>query len=94
MTQRKGRNRCALALTTGDRIEGTVLFAHPQRLIAVVAENMDGAIVHFGIDPAAGRSMISVWLSRWGGTAGETKAFAVRAQKALDQAFAATTAAT
>ncbi len=82
-----GGDRCAFTLTAGDRIEGRVVFGHPGRQLLVAAENLGDALFRLSLDRAGGRSMIQVWLSMWGRTAEETRAFESRAQRALDAAL-------
>jgi hypothetical protein len=83
-----GGDHAALRLTTGDRIEGEVVFAHPSRQIVIADGNLDGALVRLSVDRAAGEAMVSVWVSHWGSDSSQAKALTSRAQEALDRAFA------
>lgn len=83
-----GGDHASLRLTTGDRVEGEVVFAHPGRQIVVADRNLDGALVRLSVDRAAGEAMVSVWVSHWGKDSSRAKALTSRAQEALDRAFA------
>ena len=83
-----GGDHVSLQLTTGDRIEGEVVFAHAARQIVVADRNLDGALVRLSVDRAAGEAMVSVWVSHWGKDSSRAKALTSRAQEALDLAFA------
>jgi uncharacterized protein YndB with AHSA1/START domain len=83
-----GGDRCAFSLTTGDPVEGRVVFAHPGRQLLVSAENLGDALFRLSLDRAAGRSMVQVWLSTWAGSRADAQGFQTRAQAAIDRMLA------
>jgi uncharacterized protein YndB with AHSA1/START domain len=81
---RPAGDRVRLVLTTGDVIEGVVLFAVPGRQLLVRAENLGGSVFRLATDRAGGRSLTQVTLSSWRMAPGQVGAFAARVQAALE----------
>jgi uncharacterized protein YndB with AHSA1/START domain len=77
-----------LRFSTGDTIEGRVLWSFPGRQIIIDAENFGHALVRLSLDRAAGRSMVQAWVSSWTLPEQDVQAFAARLRKALDRAMA------
>jgi uncharacterized protein YndB with AHSA1/START domain len=81
-------DRCRLDLSTGDTLDGRVVWIYPGRQLLVAADNFSNALVRLSLDRAAGVTMAQVWLSSWRLPAQEVDAFGVRLRKALDRAMA------
>jgi hypothetical protein len=56
---------CTLVLTTGDIVDGRVVFARPGRQLLIAASTLGDALFRLSVDRAAGEAMIQVWLSTW-----------------------------
>ena len=83
-----GGDRCHLDLSTGDTIDGRVIWTHPGRQLLVAAENFNDGLFRLSLDRAAGVTTAHVWLSSWRLPPQEVVAFGVRLRKALDRAIA------
>lgn len=77
-------DRVRLELVTGDVVLGPVLFAAPNRQLLVRAENLGDSLFRLATDRAGGRSLAQVTLSSWGTRGPDVRAFATRAQAALN----------
>jgi hypothetical protein len=74
---------CALELSTGDRIDGHVTFAHPGRQLVVATEGFGNGLFRLSLDRADGKALIQVWLSTWTIDPALTSAFEARVRRTL-----------
>ena len=88
MADLHGGDRCHLDLSTGDTIDGLVIWTHPGRQLLVTAENFHDGLFRLSLDRAAGVTAAQVWLSSWRLPRQEVDAFGARLRKALDRAIA------
>jgi uncharacterized protein YndB with AHSA1/START domain len=79
----QGGDAVSLRLTTGDAIEGRVIYSVEGRQLLIDAENFGHSLLRLSIDRAAGQSMAQVWLSSWTLPAHEVQALRARLRKAL-----------
>jgi uncharacterized protein YndB with AHSA1/START domain len=82
-----GGDAVSLRLTTGDAIEGRVIYSVDGRQLLIDAENLGHSLVRLSLDRAAGQSMAQVWLSSWTLPAHEVQAVGGRLRHALSRAL-------
>ena len=83
-----GGDRVNLRLTTGDAIEGHVIWSFPGRQLVIDAENFDHSLVRFSLDRAGNQSMLQIWLSSWTLSDQEVQAVGDRLRHALTRTLA------
>jgi hypothetical protein len=84
-THMREGERCTLRLSSGDRIDGRIVFFLPGRQLVLASETL-GGIFRLSLDRAAGQVMVQIWISSWTRPAEEIGALATRLRIALDRA--------
>jgi uncharacterized protein YndB with AHSA1/START domain len=78
-----------LSLSTGDRIEGTVVLSLPPTDFAATADNLNHGLFRVGYDRCGGAEPLAfLWVSLWDVPADQVAALKGRLEKALDRAIA------
>lgn len=81
-------DRYAVTLSTGQRLEGTVLIHTPMADFAGTVENLSNGIFRLGFEECFGVPQVQLWLSTWGETTVESKAIQQRWREALEEILA------
>jgi uncharacterized protein YndB with AHSA1/START domain len=92
VNQRPGE-RYSMALSTGDRLDGTVVAIQPNRGVQVTVDGWNDALFRVWIDKVGAESTVNVWLSAYGMNEGTVSAFESRMRAEVDR-IAATAVAT
>ena len=81
-------DRYATTLSTGDRIEGTVIAAIPNRGFQVQVDGWNGAIYRLWVDRVGGESAVNSWLTTYGMPESFAKEFDARMRVEIDRVAA------
>ena len=89
---RKPGDRYSMTLSTGDRLEGTVLAVIPGRGVQVTVDGWNDGLYRLWLDRVGGESAVNSWLSVYGMPESFVKDFDARMRREIDR-VAATVAA-